>query len=204
VIAEEKKPLVYAGVAALATLVASAIVWGITRVVKGASAPAPVVSGETVVLVGDSLGFGMKGPLSAALSASGIQLVGNPTVGWNAHQALGDLLSSDASGAAFVASLGSNDAALMNPSNEAGDVQALVDVAFARGARRFLWVIPPNFLSDSPPTPAAFTALWTDPRVEVLQAPVELLAGGDHSIHPGPAGYQTLAGLVAEALTRAA
>lgn len=161
--------------------------------------------GDQVVLLGDSLGVGITKPLTELLASQGVTLVAVPRVGWTARQtAKLYQASDDLQGAAVVASLGSNDGALLDPSGEAADVQAIVDTAFARGAQRFLWIVPPNYAISSPPAPAtpekqqAFEALWSDPRVELLRASPEQL--GPDRIHLPPAGYAELARQVASAL----
>ncbi len=163
-----------------------------------------VASGGAVVLLGDSIGVGISGPLAQALAAKSITLVSDAHLGWNARQVASSLLGSDLAGQAFVVSLGSNDAALADPTIEADAVNAIVAAAFARGASRVLWIVPPNFSVASPPAPAttakqqAFAALWSDRRIEKIAAPPDML--GPDGIHLPPTGYADLAARVAAAL----
>ncbi len=190
------------GAAALSVLVAGLVAIVVTR---GSRRP-PIVSGQQLVLVGDSLGVGMTGPLAILLADAGVSVVSLAHVGWTARQTAQLLATTDVTGSAWVASLGSNDAALSDPSSEAADVQAIVDTAFARGAQRFVLVVPPNYSIPSPPAPAttekqqAFLALWSDPRVERVYASPDKL--GADRIHLPPAGYAELAASVAAVLTR--
>jgi len=199
----EKTPLwvlITAGVGAVLGVGAA-----IAYAVKGAfTAPPKLVQGDAVVLLGDSLGEGLTPPLRAILDAAGIGMVSTAVKGWNAHQTAKTYLGSDLPATAVVVSLGTNDAAQISPELEAADVQAIVDTAFARGAKRFIWVVPPNYAIPTPPSPAtpakqqAFAALWSDPRVERVEASPAQLAGDD--MHLPPAGYGELADQIAAVL----
>lgn len=170
--------------------------------------PAPLTAGESVLLLGDSLGVGFSQHLADALAPSGVVLDAEPHVGWTAKR-VRSAYEADSSlvGTAVVFSLGSNDAAMLDPLLERDDVASLVATARARGARRIVLVVPPNFALASPPSPATtqkqhdFLSLWTDDVELVLpsDAVVAQLAGD--RVHLPPSGYQALGGEVAAALT---
>lgn len=171
--------------------------------------PAPVEPGQRVVLLGDSIGVGFGGPLHAQMQDAGVDFASQATVGWTLRKALQAYEASDAGAEVVVLSLGSNDAALADPASEAGDAQQLVDLAWARGAKRVVWVTPPNFQIDPPPPPAtkakqeAFHDILvaTSPRLEVLVPSDDVLRQlGQDRIHLTPHGYQVLASQVAGVL----
>ena len=193
---EAKTGLVAAAVGA-ALLGLGALSWRLLRKGGALLGPQPLAKGSTVLLLGDSLGVGISAPLREQLDAAGLSLISQPHVGWTAKQTNNLLTSSpELVGDAVVYSLGSNDGALFDPSSEADSVRSLVDTARARGARRIVWIVPPNFALSSPPAPAttekqqAFAALWPS-DVERLQGPTDLL--GSDRIHLPPAGYRALA-----------
>lgn len=191
-------PRVVGALAALGVLVVGGIGFAYSRrMISSPFAPPPLVSGESVLLLGDSLGVGMSQHLANALAPAGVHLDAEAHVGWNAKQ-VRKAYEADASmvGDAVVISLGSNDAAMMDPSVEAEDVAALVATARARGAKRVVWIVAPNFARSPPPPPAtsakqmAFRALMEAQTVEVMEPSDEVVAmiGGD-GIHLPPNGY---------------
>lgn len=200
---EAKTGLVAAGVGAV-VLGLGVLAWRLLGKGRSLLGPKPLAAGSRVLLLGDSLGVGISAPLREQLEAASLSLVSEPHVGWTARQT-SNLLTSrpELAADAVVYSLGSNDAALLDPSSEADAVRSLVDTARARGARRIVWIVPPNFASSAPPAPAtsakqqAFAALWPS-DVERLQGPTDLL--GSDGIHLPPTGYRALAASVASLL----
>lgn len=203
-VSDEAKTGIFAAVVGAALLGLGAVSWRILRTGGGILRPKPLTRGSRVVLLGDSLGVGISPALREQLEAVGVELLSEPHVGWTARQTNNLLTSrSDLAGDAVVFSLGSNDAALFDPSSEAEAIQSLVAIARARGARRIVWLVPPNFASSAPPAPAtsakqqAFAALWPS-DVERLQGPTAML--GSDGIHLPPAGYRAFAESVAALL----
>lgn len=203
-VSDEAKTGIVAAVVGAALLGLGAVSWRMLR--KGGSIlrPKPLARGSSVLLLGDSLGVGISAPLREQLETAGLSLASQPHVGWTARQTNNLLTSSPELAAdAVVYSLGSNDAALFDPSSEADAIASLVDTARARGARRIVWIVPPNFGLSAPPTPAtsakqqAFAALWPS-DVERLQGPTAQL--GSDGIHLPPTGYRALAESVAALL----
>ena len=173
----------------------------------GGSQP-PLAPGERVLLLGDSIGVGTAQHLADELAAAGATLDAEPHVGWTAKK-VRTALDADPSlvGDVVVISLGSNDWAMMDPTSEADDVHAIVATARARGARRVLWVIGPNYAIDPPPpaTPAkqqAFRALVEAEDVELVEPNAEVVAQiAADRIHLPPRGYAALARQIATLLT---
>lgn len=170
---------------------------------------APVHAGQRVVLLGDSIGVGVAHPLELSLVDAGVGFASQATTGWTLTKMLAAYQASDATADVVVISAGSNDAALADPSKEADVAKALVQLGFARGARRVLWVTPPNFQIDPPPPPAtkakqeAFHDIMdaSSPRLEVVVPSGEVVRQlGQDRIHLPPAGYHALATEVADAL----
>lgn len=200
-------PAAVGALAALGVLVVGG--GGLYLAKRAAPRPTPLQPGEQVLLLGDSLGVGMGAALAAALPSTAT-IDREAHVGWTARQVRTAFEADPAIfGHIVVLSLGSNDAAMVDPSVEAADVASLLATARARGARRIVWVVPPNFSLASPPGPAttdkqrAFRALLeADPAVEILQPSATVIArlGPDH-IHLPPSGYQALAAEVAGALS---
>ncbi len=170
--------------------------------------PAPMRPGETVLLLGDSLGVGLAQHLADALAPAGVVLDAEPQTGWTAKRVRAAYDADPSLVASVVVfSLGSNDAALGDPALERDDVAALVATARARGARRVVLVVPPNYALAAPPAPAttqkqqAFLSLWPD-DVELLRPSDAVVAQlGADRIHLPPLGYQALAREVAAHLT---
>lgn len=203
-ISDEAKMVLWGAAISGAVLGLGALTWRLLKKTSSIFRPSPLKSGSRVLLLGDSLGVGISAPLREQLDAAGVTLISEPHVGWTARQTANLLTSRpDFAADAVVYSLGSNDGALFDPSSEAAAVQMLVDAARARGARRIIWIVPPNYGLSAPPSPAtkakqeAFTALWPS-DVERLQGPTELL--GSDGIHLPPNGYRTLAESVATLL----
>ena len=201
-------PRLVAGLAALGVLVLGGV--GAVLYTRRGSilAPPPLVSGDTVLLLGDSIGVGTAQHLANELAPSGIALDAEPHQGWSAPKVRA-VYEADPSlvATAVVISLGSNDWAGMDPASEAGDVHAIVATARARGARRVLWVIGPNYAIDPPPpaTPAkqqAFRALVEAEDVELVEPNAEVVAQiAADRIHLPPRGYAALARQIATLLT---
>jgi hypothetical protein len=205
-------PRTVAALSALGVLVLGGL--GLAYARRGATggllgpAPAPLTSGQRVLLLGDSIGVGTAQHLADALGPSGITLDAEAHVGWTAKK-VRQAYEADPSmvGDAVVISLGSNDAALFDPSSEADDVQAIVATAQARGAARIVWIIAPNY-AITPPAPATpakqatFLALVQAQPVELLQPSDDVVRqiGGDH-IHLPPSGYDALGRQIAAYLT---
>lgn len=174
----------------------------------GGSQP-PLAPGERVLLLGDSIGVGTAQHLADELAAAGATLDAEPHVGWTAKK-VRTALDADPSlvGDVVVISLGSNDWAMMDPTSEADDVHAIVATARARGARRVLWVIGPNYGIDNPPAPAtmtkqvAFATMVADQDVELVVPNAEVVSQlGPDRIHLPPRGYAALARQIASVLT---
>lgn len=170
----------------------------------------PLSAGERVLLIGDSIGVGLTSPLRELLEARGVSLDAHPVSGWNAHRVRA-LLDGDPTlrGDVVVVSLGSNDWAGI-PNGD--DVKAIVDTVFARGARRVLWVLGPNFGLETPPGTAtkekqlAF-AQMVDAAMgaEPFPPPSDVVAqlSGDR-VHLPPNGYRRFAEHIVEKLTAGA
>jgi lysophospholipase L1-like esterase len=159
--------------------------------------------------VGDSIGVGFGPTLGQQLALHDIGFTSQAHVGWTVRQALHQLQASQDTAHVAVISAGSNDAALTDPTVEQPDIAQLLALLRQRGAKRVLWVVPPNFGIAQPPPPATktkqelFYDLMTSAGAEPY-APGEdvvTLIGGDR-IHLPPIGYQKLGQGVAEDLLR--
>lgn len=194
--------LVWAAVVGIATVIVGAIV---LRNDEGA----PVHAGQRVVLLGDSIGVGIAHPLEQSLADAGVGFSSQAVQGWTVAKVLAAYQASDATADVAVLSVGSNDTALADPAKEADAAKDLVALCLARGARRILWVAPPNFQIDPPPPPAtkAKQEVFHDlmdaasPQLEVIvpSADVVRQLGADR-IHLPPAGYRLLASEITIAL----
>jgi len=156
--------------------------------------------GEGVILVGDSLGVGLVdlGHIAALIPQN--PFVSVVTTGHNAHQTLSDLQASSAAGGVALISLGTNDAALFDTASMAPYVTQLVQLLRDRGARRVLWIVPPNYAITNPPSPATpgkqatFRSMMEGAGVEVLEPPPDVVAKiAVDRMHLPPSGYQALA-----------
>jgi len=197
----------------------------VARSKASASAPATplVVSGDRVVLVGDSIGQGLAPHLAVMLPSLGIVFAsshaGVPLV-VKSLTATGLLPLLKAHAAAFadtrtaILSIGSNDAATNDPATEAKTLQDIVAFLRDAGVDEIVWASPPNFRlpPQKVPSPAtaakqnAFDALLTrglvDRRIVPSDAVVSEIA--PDRVHLTPAGYSTYASQIAVALTEPA
>ncbi len=166
-----------------------------------------VAPGDSVLLAGDSLGVGTASHLLALLPAENA-FTSVVHVGWTAKALLSALEQAPSVGGSIaVLSIGTNDEALLDPSTEEDALTQLFALLRDRGARRILWLVPPNFAIPNPPgaaTPAkqnAFRAMMIAGDVEPIEpSPAIVALLGSDRMHLPPAGYELFAQSVIAAL----
>lgn len=158
----------------------------------GGDAACPA-AGHSVVLIGDSLAVGMKGPMAklavaCATTFSSSAEVGTSVTQWAKDQRLVPVLALHPT--AVLVSLGANDFGRNDQANVFASINALVTKVRAAGAR-ILWIEP---LTMPFPDKLGVVPAWKASVGEDYYpgSQLDIPRAGD-KIHPTPAGYATFA-----------
>lgn len=170
----------------------------------------PLVSkSDRVVLIGDSLGVGLRKPLGALAQADGIPFFGQACGGTQIFQwvrqdthfgpcTFGQQHIRAAEPTVVLISLGTNDAYAQPAEieSERPKLQELLQDIVDMGARP-IWIDPPK-LEKAPHVPQVMEMIYADPVGRRVGMPhfrsdlLDIQMSGD-KIHPTGAGYQTWA-----------
>jgi hypothetical protein len=165
-----------------------------------------VSSGGSVLLLGDSIGVGLDGPLSSDLAAQGVNTDASVTVGQSIRGQVAALGPPARQYKVVLLSLGSNDTAASSAdgstNSEGPDLQKIVDFYKPYGST-LLWIWPPSFIQGAL-TPAQQGVAATFLAVGVSPVPIQgalpSVASDPMKLHPTPQGYAAYAQQIAAAL----
>lgn len=159
--------------------------------------------GDHWLLVGDSIGVGVRSHLEKLSNDYGAILTSRVKIGTTISQWASQMTDEWGAFRVVVISLGSNDAVLADPESEMPALRKMVQHLRSHGASVF-WLRPPSFYPGAlKPKQQQIEAMFAEvavpaldlkgPRVGVEQDPARL--------HPSPAGYHALAAQIFDAIT---
>lgn len=205
-------------------LLGGAVLGGLALLLRKGSSSKPLVGpGDRVVLIGDSLGVGLRKPLGALAEAAGIPFAGQACGGtmifqWVKEQtaypshdtsvakrcAFGLAYIREVKPTVVLISLGTNDAhaSVDQIAKEQADVQTLIAAIQDMGARP-VWIDPPRLVA-APHVPEMLQIIYSGAAENIPHFRSDELVipmGGDH-IHPTGAGYAAWADALWQWLTR--
>lgn len=163
----------------------------------------PLPKGSKVLLVGDSLGVGLKTPLARVADGRDYLLVGSPKSGSRAPEWVAKLTQqlAEERPALVLVSLGTNDALAMNDPAEAPAVRELVQRAHAAGAK-VAWILPPVMPKRFEPGLSTFRAWAASSADFVLDSTKTIVPRSSDEVHPLGDGYARWADWIWSELVR--
>lgn len=173
---------------------------------SGGTTPVParlVDPGDSVLLLGDSIGVGIENPLASLLAQYGAKFSSDVEIGRTIAGVASHLSPLMAYNKVTVLSVGSNDAVLQDPYAEAQALDHLLDLLRSNGGKVY-WFLPPSFLYGQLTGAQQKVANLLQSRgVKLLHlaGPQPSVSSDPQHLHPTVAGYKTLASQVFDALT---
>lgn len=161
--------------------------------------------GESVLLLGDSIGVGLEKPLRHLLETYGSHFDSMVEVGTSAGSWAPRVSDADGGYDVILLSLGSNDIAsgVVVPS-ESQKLDELLSHLRSRGAKTY-WIVPPSFREEGlTNVQQDFTDLMGQKGLFPLpiQGPQQDVSKDPMRLHLTPQGYQAYAAQIFDALTR--
>jgi lysophospholipase L1-like esterase len=159
--------------------------------------------GDSLLLLGDSIGVGIQHPLNDLSVAYGTVMTSHTKVGTTITYWSQRVDDSWGAYKVVLLSLGSNDA-VSRPEAQEAALANLLEHLRVYGAD-VLWLRPPSFIPGLlKPGQLAVEKLFADAGVPALElhGPRVSVAGDPQKLHPSPKGYATLAAQAFDALTR--
>lgn len=159
---------------------------------------------DRVLLIGDSLAFGLKKPMQDLAQASGIEFKGRGVVGSRIDEWDNKYLAEELAGyspTVAIVSLGTNDMKMFNPSEQQREhLASLLQKLRAAGAR-VAWIVPPTM----PFGDKGVRQMIADAAPDlVIRADLLTLTRAEDKIHMTPSGYKAFAGAVWSCVTAGA
>lgn len=151
-----------------------------------------LVAGDKVLLIGDSIGVGLEGPLRKELGQHGVYLDAVVKTGASI-QSTKSVAPMGGQYALVLISLGTNDAARQNPLLEMPDAAELFGKLV--GAKDIVWVYPPAFAGGTSPEKGKEAVEEIFRAYSISAAPITAASvmQDPSRLHPAPAGYLDMA-----------
>jgi lysophospholipase L1-like esterase len=154
--------------------------------------PAVLSAGDRVLLLGDSIGVGLEGPLRHELGQHGVTLDAIVKSGASIRS-MKDRAPLGAQYALTLISLGTNDAAQADPSSEEQDATEM----FGRlvGSNEIMWIYPPAFAGGTSPEKGkeAVEDIFRNFGISAVPIQAASVMQDPSRLHPAPAGYAQMA-----------